>query len=697
MFIQKSKDLKTIYELQYKGHFNKALNKLKQLEKKDSVILDEKTNGKILEANIQKKLGYFEKALAIVDKAIIEAKKNSKRQLLIEGLLEKCDILATLYKIDELNDITTRIEKEISLLDEINENTIQLYKAKLFDLKFSNIFQDCNFEKAQQFIKKSLNYKKKLGIEIEIANTLYLYGRIQIMSNKNEDAKKKLLQAVRLQKKTKDVRGLIYSYYYLGWVFRNLNEFDKSNDYFKLCHNTCKEFGNEYDFYWGYVSLFLVTDIKNGPHEALKKFLQALEIAKQFENKHTLIHANTGISVMYHSLGRPKLAVQHIEESLDLFRALTGNKPSMDLSWVYRQAGVAYLKDGDMSLGKDYFEKAITISRNINDEHGVAAGHFYLGGAFNRLGLLDQALTCFSKSNELANRRKDERLKAWNARQFGLIYRRKGELQKAIDNIKIFQAFSEKSNNSGAVIDTYYDLAVVYLEKGDLDEALNNALICYEARKEPVREQRFAEVLFFLVRIFILRNEVDKAQLYANELEELNKVVSDVIINQRHRTASALLLKTSLRAANRAKAKSLLRAIVEEDVVRAEVTIVALINFCEQLLEEFRITGELNIIKELEVYTKRLMEIAQKQDSNLLKLEAQHIRILSLWLQAQHSISEINLNEIQSLLTNTQELAELKGLFGLAQRIFIKHNKMLDHLEVWDDFLLDYYKLIKDK
>ncbi|NHJ33082.1 MAG: hypothetical protein FK732_09470, partial [Asgard group archaeon] len=594
-------------------------------------------------------------------------------------------------------EILTKTEKEVSLLDNLKEFDLQFYKAKVLDLRSSFELLECRYEKAVQMLEESLNYKKKLDDEIEIANTLYRYGLTQILNNENEEAKNKLLQAVEYHKKTENIRGLIYSYHNLGWAYDNLLESNKSKESFKLCYETSKEFGNRYDLFWGLHGLTLFTLKESGTHKALENHLQALEIANEFENDYIRIITNTDISVFYHILGRPKLAISHIEASIELFRNTYNNRPTRELSWVYRQAGVAYVKGGDIALGKDYFEKAIANSRCINDEYGVSYGLFYLSSTYSRRGELDQALKCLNESNELAQKRKDERLYSWNARQYGQIYRKKGELQKAIDHITDYQDYCEKIGLNDGIVDSYYDFANVYFEKGDLDEALDNALKVYEAHKEPIREQRFAEIIFFLVRLLIERNELDKAQLYVNELEELNKAVSDVIINQRHQTASALFLKTGLRAANRAKAESLLKAVVEEEIVRVDITIVALINLCELLLEEFRLTSDLSVLEELETYAVKLVDNALMQDSILLKLEAQHIRILSLWLQAQHSISEININEIQSLLKNTQELAELKGLFGLAQRIFSKHNKILENLEIWADFLQSYYNLIKYK
>ena len=135
--------------------------------------------------------------------------------------------------------------------------------------------------------------------------------------------------------------------------------------------------------------------------------------------------------------------------------------------------------------------------------------------------------------------------------------------------------------------------------------------------------------------------------------------------------------------------------IAEDDIIRHHLTIIALTNLCDLLIEEFLFSGDTQILTELQKHTRHLIKIANEQKSQSLIFEAQHIRILAIWLQTQHSMIDVDTFEIQSLLKNSQQMAERKGLSGLAKRIFNKHKNILDHLELWDDSLQEYFELIK--
>jgi tetratricopeptide (TPR) repeat protein len=350
---------------------------------------------------------------------------------------------------------------------------------------------------------------------------------------------------------------------------------------------------------------------------------------------------------------------------------------------------------GDLAIAEAYMLRSLDMARQLNYIRGIGEGLFYLGRLYIAIGDLEKAWNCISESSEIGKKIGYIRLSAWNSRKMGQISLRKGELPEALeylqDNIIANEIIKDKMSKAHSL----YDIATIQYEQGDLINALENAEKSYEIYNELQSDLHKSETLMLLIRTTIDNNNLDQAKLYSEYLNDISKSTSNNVIIQRNQIASAILHKTSLRSFNRAEAEKILRAVVDEEIVNSESSTIALINLCDILLEEYRLTGDISVLNDLQVFTKQLHKIAQNQASHSLKLEAQHIRIMTLWLQAQQSVTDIDLKEIQSLLTNTQELAEMKGLFGLAQRIFIKHNKMLDHLKVWDEFLRSYYELIK--
>ena len=135
--------------------------------------------------------------------------------------------------------------------------------------------------------------------------------------------------------------------------------------------------------------------------------------------------------------------------------------------------------------------------------------------------------------------------------------------------------------------------------------------------------------------------------------------------------------------------------ITSESIAEYNTTLLALISLCELLLNEFSISGVEEILSDLETHTSRLLDIAQKQNSYTLRVKAYHIRIVTLWLKAQHSKVDINIQNARRLLQEAQDLAESHGLNKLAIKITTQNEKMLEKLENWDEFIRKYYEFIR--
>ena len=119
-----------------------------------------------------------------------------------------------------------------------------------------------------------------------------------------------------------------------------------------------------------------------------------------------------------------------------------------------------------------------------------------------------------------------------------------------------------------------------------------------------------------------------------------------------------------------------------------------MIHLCELLIREFSISGDPEILLELESYTKRLDDEAKKQNSHKLRLEAHSIRLLTLWFKAQYSIADIDIQRANQLLIKARDMADEEGLIQLAEKITQQQGIIIKRMDKWDDYIRKYYKFI---
>ncbi|MHA1543117.1 MAG: hypothetical protein ACTSQH_09085, partial [Candidatus Hodarchaeales archaeon] len=113
-----------------------------------------------------------------------------------------------------------------------------------------------------------------------------------------------------------------------------------------------------------------------------------------------------------------------------------------------------------------------------------------------------------------------------------------------------------------------------------------------------------------------------------------------------------------------------------------------LLNLCELLLEEIKLTGNDEVIKEVKSYLDKLHGIAGEENSYPWLVQI-------YWLQSRLAMLELNIKKAQDLLSRAEELAKSKGLDHLVSLISRERFSLTDQLEKWQRFI-DYKPPLKD-
>ena len=104
--------------------------------------------------------------------------------------------------------------------------------------------------------------------------------------------------------------------------------------------------------------------------------------------------------------------------------------------------------------------------------------------------------------------------------------------------------------------------------------------------------------------------------------------------------------------------------------------VLALINSSEILLKELHLTGEKEILEEINIKLAQVVALAK--DKNYHNLLAQ-----AYWLCAQLSLAELDIEKAKDFLFKAKVITEDKELKNLAENIFTEQQKLKDNLELW--------------
>ncbi len=381
-------------------------------------------------------------------------------------------------------------------------------------------------------------------------------------------------------------------------------------------------------------------------------------------------------------MGDFEKALNLIERSEDLLKTLTRCTP---LEQEQREASIAFTKggayffQGNVNQGLKCVKRSLELRENIGNKHELAESLFLMGIIYSKMKSdLDRALMYAERCQTLAKEINHQRIISMNLQTFGIIYTLKGEYKKSLKYTEQSLAIAEKTSNKQMLTSNLGNLAGIFIYQGDFDKALTYLERSLEIGKETGNNWFISYTIINIIEALVYKGEVERAQRYLEQLEEINDKEDNKTIDLLYRYIKAIVLKTSPRIHNRAKAEELFKQIIQEEMIHSETTIYALLNLCELLLDELRITNEIEVLNELENIITQLLDIAEKTNSFWILAE-------TYVLQAKLALLTLDLKDARRLLTQAQKIAEKQGMHRLAAKISIEHDELLQKLNIWEN------------
>lgn len=316
-------------------------------------------------------------------------------------------------------------------------------------------------------------------------------------------------------------------------------------------------------------------------------------------------------------------------------------------------------------------------------------------------GRLDIALECLQNSLILREEIGNQLNIATSLNNLGLIYEAKGELSLALDYQQRSLSINTKIGNKYHIATSLNNIGVIFNSQGDPDAALEYFHKSVALREEIGNEVYTSGTIYRMILTYININDIEKAKFFLEKISLLNQKIENAYIDLLARLAESMILKNSTRAMYKIDAQRNLKGIVEEEIIDYRLTIFAMINLCELLLEELKFYGENEVMVEVQNLSERISSIAREQNAFNMLAE-------SYVIQSKIALLNMNTTKAKSLLAQAQLIADEKGFKRLAVKISFEHDGLLDKLDQWNDYIgqntsfaeriefIEFEKLISD-
>lgn len=412
--------------------------------------------------------------------------------------------------------------------------------------------------------------------------------------------------------------------------------------------------------------------------EAFKYARKANELSQIKEDSQGIIDSLINMAMALCNLGDLDKSDEFLNKSEDLLKRIYSKS---DLEYQKREAIIILTKGhinfyrGNAEEGIKYSQKGLEISKKIDDKFLIAKAYFLLGILNTYVDFdLDLATKYTNRSQKIAEEWQFDFLIALNLVTLGSIELLGGNLDQGL---KYHEQALSKTSLKYLRLAIYNNIGNIFSQKGDLENALKYLKKGLNLAKEVKNTYILTSTIGSIIEILVIMDEIEEAENYLLKLKEICEKDKNEVADNQYLLCKALVLKTSPRIQKRAKAQKILEQIIQEGALSGENTIKALINLSELLIDELRMTNNIEILNELDLLISQLLNIAKKRNSFWILTE-------TYLLQAKLSLLTLDLKKSRKLIAKAQQTAEKHGLNLLAGKISLEHDKLLKELHLWE-------------
>lgn len=395
-----------------------------------------------------KNLKYIAKAL---EKPLSYFIKEDSKALPLKEIKYKLDIAKEhidKYQIDEGIKILESILKEFN----IDKNT-KVYADIMCKLADCQSFLK-NFEKSEEYLKKSINIYKDNNLYSYAAKTyIDLIARywdeqnfnecLIILNKAKEMHDKSTSNDVSFKIKYFQIKSLILSS--IGKIHDTINILDKS---IKLS----KESGIYYKSDEVYKTKSLMNILLENYDEFLKNIKKGKQFAKFTENNISLISLELITALYYNELKQPKKALKHLDITNELINNEDNNYIDFYVKDIfYNEKAKSYYhlkeyKKGLKELSKCSYSDSKYKSKYIYDYIYLWLGKVYEGLILFELNDKEKAITSIKKGIEMIEKRGNTKYLAFSYKQLSKIYSKLNNYKMAYQYLNKCDEIIEKIN-----------------------------------------------------------------------------------------------------------------------------------------------------------------------------------------------------------------------------------------------------------
>ena len=410
---------------------------------------------------------------------------------------------------------------------------------------------------------------------------------------------------------------------------------------------------------------------------ALDSAQRALINRREYKNQYEIAECLNLLGIIKISKGEYQDANEYLKESLKNFSKFDNKKA---IAKIFNNLGMNYWRRGNLLKALDFFQKSLVLAKELKNFTQIAVLHLNIGLIYGYQGELNLALKNYQKSLVISKELGQKATLSLCLNNIGLIFHARGDFEKALCYYQDSLALLQELGKNHDIAICYNNIGEIYCSMGKYKTALDQIKKSLSLFQEIGAIPDITLPLFNLVELSLYSGFPQKAQSYLQQLQEIDKREKHGIISQRCRLAKALILKSGKRAKMKIRSSEILEELMEEEILDHSLTVRAMFELSELLIDELRAYGEEEVFNQVKKLIHQLDKIANRQKSYSLMID-------TLILQAKISMVEGDLNISQKFLDQAELIIKEKKIHQLNNKLQEEKEQLKNQFEKWENLI----------
>ena len=139
---------------------------------------------------------------------------------------------------------------------------------------------------------------------------------------------------------------------------------------------------------------------------------------------------------------------------------------------VYGKLGTACYFSNDFTSAIDYYNKALTLAKEMKNKEGECTNYGNLGSSYLKAGEYEKAIECSTKALRISQATGNKREESINNGNLGSIYQCLGDYPRSLEYHKRSLAINKELRDFGGEAHDYSIIGDIHKNLGDLEEAI---------------------------------------------------------------------------------------------------------------------------------------------------------------------------------------------------------------------------------